>query len=302
MYYKGDFMRCKLCNKRTAYADHHFDGEEIQLENLSEEKLERYKEYAQNGHETLPVCTICHSEIHGNETSWSQVKKLYKLRRDVIELRKATGNKIMALEEYEMDVSDLKEIVEGLSSKEKEIGKRLKQLVHKEDIWNWLQHVSGIGEINTAGLIAKVETPEKFDTISKLWKYLGQMPKSGFDPEGKYKNYQHYRQATKDGRTLTSYDIGSSFIKSGDFYRDIYDERRRKTEADKRFGDLEGNKSHYHNDARKVAVKKFLSHLWLVWRKMKGLEITEPYIIAKKGNGHNRFIEPPHLEKVDIKI
>lgn len=297
-------MKCRICKERETFAEHHFDGEEIDLDNLSKEKRDRYKAIENSGADTIDVCTICHAKIHGNEAEWDPIKALYKLRRDLIEERKAVDNRIRALEEYELDVSDLEDVSTQLQDKVDEISKRLKKLVRKRDIWNWLQHVNGIAEVNAAGLIATIVDPGKFDTISKLWKYSGQTPKNGFDFDSedcKYENYGHYRQATKENRTLTSYDIGDGFVKNGDFYRDIYDNRREKTESDERFGKPSENKGHYHNDARKVAVKKFLSHLWLVWRKMKGMEVTDPYIIANDSD-HNRFMKPPHLDKVEVEV
>ena len=285
--------KCKLCQERKTFAEHHFDGEEIHLENLSDEKREKYERLEEELDEVVDVCTICHSEIHGNEAKWDPIKLLFKLRKDLIEERKATNNRIRNLQEYELDVSDLQEVTDHLSEKIKSLKKRLKKEVRKREIWQkWMSDVTGIGEVNAAGIIANLNDIGDFDTISKLWKYCGLMPKSGLKEDGKYENYQHYRQATKDLRSLTAYDIGQRFIQAGGYYREVYEERREETEADERFGDPEEEKGHYYADARRIAVKMFLSHLWQVWREIKGYEVTEPYVLEQ--DGHNRKRNPPH--------
>lgn len=286
--------KCKVCEGRESFAEHHFDGEEIHLKNLSNGERKKYKSLEDSHNEVIEVCTICHSKIHGNIAKWNPIKLLYKLRKDIIKERKATKSRIRALKEYELDVSDLKEVAETLTNKEKKLSKRLKKLVREEDIWDWLEKVKGIGEINTAGLIAKLNFIEKYETVSSLWKFCGLMPKNGFDEEdSNFENYTHYRQATKEERTLTAYDIGECFVRNTEcFYRKFYDLKKEEYLENRDWSD-----GHCHAAARRYAVKMFLSHLWSVWRQMKGLEITDPYILSAN-NGHNRKVEPPHKEEI----
>jgi len=290
-------MTCELCEERPSFHSHHLDGEEINLENLGSRKKEKYLKLEGGGKETVDLCVECHSEVHGNEAEWSPIKVLYKYRKDLVEERKATRNRIRNLRQYEVDVSDLEEVEKTLVSKIDEIEKRLKSYVRDHDLWHWLKEIYGISEINAAGLIAKVGDISKFDTVSDLWSFFGLRPKSSFDFEGgcKWESYEHYRQATKEERTLAVYDIGENFIRKDSFYRQFYDERREKAENEEKFGKPEENKQHYYQDARRYAVKIFLSHLYEVWRRIEGLETREPYIMQEE---YHNYIKPPYLETI----
>lgn len=287
-------MKCELCEKRQSFHEHHFEGEDIDLSILSEDETEKYKEL-QKEREKLNLCVLCHSKIHGNIAKWNPIKMLYKIRKDLIEERKAIQNKIRNLKQYELDVSDLEEVKQSLMKKIEGIDGRLKDFVREEQIWKWLEKIYGISEINAAGLIATIGDISRFDTVSDVWAFFGLRPKSSFNfDESKWKNYEHYRQATKENRTLAVYDIGEQFLRKDSFYRQFYNERRKETEADERFGDPEENKGHYYSDARRVATKKFLSHLYEMWRRIEGLEVRKPYILADK---HHKYIKPPYLDE-----
>jgi len=49
-------------------------------------------------------------------------------------------------------------------------------------------------------------------------------------------------------------------------------------------------KGHIDAMARRKAVKLFLSHLWVKWRGIEGLPVTDPYVIEKLG--HKTKIDP----------
>jgi hypothetical protein len=57
-----------------------------------------------------------------------------------------------------------------------------------------------------------------------------------------------------------------------------------------------GLKAIAHRRAKRKAVKIFLSHLWEVARRLKGLPIRRAYVIEKLG--HGTVIEPPFAEDV----
>lgn len=89
-----------------------------------------------------------------------------------------------------------------------------------------------------------------------------------------------------------SWKIGESFTKAGGFYRGVYDEAR--AHYDKNTPD--DSKGHNFAKAKRKAVKRFLSDLWINWRELEGLPVRDPYVIDKmnhttmknfKGEGHN---------------
>jgi len=57
---------------------------------------------------------------------------------------------------------------------------------------------------------------------------------------------------------------------------------------------VKGAKLHVRLMAMRYTVKRFLADLWLVWRKLEGLQITKPYVIDVKG--HSDF-ELPETDK-----
>ena len=95
------------------------------------------------------------------------------------------------------------------------------------------------------------------------------------------------------------FQIGDSFIKQRTpVYRDIYDtEKARQIEKHlngecERCNKLGRKDKPGHPDAmaRRKAVKIFLSHYWLEYRKLEGLPISKPWVIAH--GGHVDLIKP----------
>ena len=106
--------------------------------------------------------------------------------------------------------------------------------------------------------------------------------------------------------------IGSSFIKqkaSKAFYRAVYDDERAKIdarypEADPKFmvrgkARLQHNPKHHFEHAKRVAVKQFLGHLWIVWRTMEGQNVREPFRPKDQPLGNHRFTVP-EVDEGDI--
>ena len=106
--------------------------------------------------------------------------------------------------------------------------------------------------------------------------------------------------------------IGSSFIKqkaSKAFYRALYDSERQKIdarfpEADPKFmvrgkARLQHNPKHHFEHAKRVAVKQFLGHFWIVWRTMEGQNVREPFRPKDQPPGNHRFTVP-EVDEGDI--
>lgn len=203
-------------------------------------------------------------------------------------------------------------------------------------IYDWLVALNGISPSFAARLLAYIDypgpiendadepcecsahDPERFRTISKLWRFAGLATVKGKAEVGT----QHYNRRLKAlllGPTL----IADQFVRQRTIiYRDVYDkEKARLTQlhpdplcnkcnafATKKgkswicpqgcqFKKGEGfkvryNPAHIDNMARRKMAKVFLSHLWLLWRQDEGLPISKPYIL-REGTGHSHYIEPP---------
>ncbi len=168
---------------------------------------------------------------------------------------------------------------------EKDLKKRMEWHLSGVGIYVWLNSIKGIGPVLAGGLIAYIQDIERFDTVSKLWKYGGW----AVYPDGTI-------QRRKKGEKLDynpklkqiCWKIGESFVKIGDFYRERYEEYR--ADEDENHPDL--SKGHRYARAKRRTVKLFLSHLWEKWRELEGLETGEPYAIEHMDE-HTHKIEPP---------
>lgn len=86
--------------------------------------------------------------------------------------------------------------------------------------------------------------------------------------------------------------IGSSFVKqkaakSG--YRRLYESFRKDDmefhpEKIKENGKTKYNDGHMYNRAVRKTIKIFLSHLWMTWRELQGLEVRPPYVVKVLGH------------------
>jgi len=152
---------------------------------------------------------------------------LARVYQDIQGLRIALGNKTWAAEYgegrsvpaiYDEMISQLKEMEKNLI---KEAGKELK------DHPAWLCHgnrVKGFGTTLAAQLYGAIATIERFDTISKMWKYLG----LGVDTEGRADRMRKGQKACYNPRfKALMYNIGCSFIKTNSPYRRIYDDKKK---------------------------------------------------------------------------
>lgn len=167
-------------------------------------------------------------------------------------------------------------------------------------IWEWVTSIKGLGSGKMAAqLLAMIDDIERFDNISKLWRFAGEAVFDGKAERGMKGDKMHYNKRLKS----LCYLIGDSFIKQQTpVYVDVYYEAKRKLreqhpEAIKAPEDSPWKKiytdSHIDRMARRKMIKVFLSHLWVQWRTIEGLPVTEPY--AQAILRHDGIIEPPEL-------
>lgn len=96
---------------------------------------------------------------------------------------------------------------------------------------------------------------------------------------GKTRSYDAYAKKVM-------YLVGTSFLKAGGAYEEVYRRHRARLEAE-RPGWADGRK---HLTALRITEKLFLSHLWLVWRAALGLPTNAPYAEAELD--HAGMIDP----------
>ncbi len=180
-----------------------------------------------------------------------------------------------------------------LEQAENEVGKELAKVVEEIPIYkDYLSEIVGVGPITSACLIAYIQDIGKFDTISKLHRYAGL---SAIGGEAQRRHAGVNIDFNPKMKTLM-FKIGKSFLTShNEKYRAIYDEAHRMYEArgkydkDKNPG---GNKNKMHLMYRslKKPERIFLANLWVEWRKMEGLPISDPWIFAIGGHDKRHMI------------
>ena len=70
-------------------------------------------------------------------------------------------------------------------------------------------------------------------------------------------------------------------------YATIYYDYRSRLDNSPRYNDS----SDYHKSmmAQRYMIKQFLRNLWTTWRQLEGLEVDEPYEVAKLGNAPHKY-------------
>jgi hypothetical protein len=198
----------------------------------------------------------------------------------------------MLEERDDVDFEEYRKFGTMLEDAEKMMEKAIKKEIDNYPLWTeWLQYVKGIGPVFASYLICFIGDPGKFDTVSKLWMY------SGLGIVGT-EAATYKKHGVKANIRLKSklWNIAKSFLRNGDGYRTIYEEKRKAYERKhpKKIKDGQGktryNPAHMLRRAERKTTKIFLQHLWLIWRRLEGLPVTEPYPSAILGHSH---IIPP---------
>lgn len=233
---------------------------------------------------------------------------------DMQKLRIAMGGRIYAYSKAGLlDYIDPGPSLAKLKEAEKELEKEITSVVMKHPLWDaWFKDVKGIGPIMAAGIIAWRDDISKSDTISAFWKYHGLAPGQGRH-KGEKLDYN------PKAKTL-AWKVGVQLLKAKGHYTDIYysaklayeqrvdikgkhehiigyvtknGKKEPKYEAE---GGPKSYKLHIHYMALRKMIKRFLADTWVMWRRIEGLPVTEPYIFSErakeKGIAHEHYEQP----------
>ena len=190
------------------------------------------------------------------------------------------------------------EMYNALVESEDDAEKRIQQAVKEFAIYTeFLEDVRGCGPMMSAVVISQFDI-HKAQYPSSLHAYAGLDVVKG---KGRSRQKEHLvdqtyvdaegNEQTKKGISFNPFVktklvgvLGSSFIKSGGPYREVYDNYKYRlphmpAHADK-------TKGHIHNMAVRYMVKRFLTDLYKVWRELEGLPVAPEYSEAKLGIVH----------------
>jgi hypothetical protein len=242
----------------------------------------------------------------------NEINRKYQQRMKAIEDGKSVMSAYLEQEMYEvLEVETKLEVAAKAMARE---GKKLGA------IWEWVTGIKGIAGNLGAKLLARIDDIGRFDTISKLWRYAGYAV-----IDGEIDHPQGGEKRPYDAQLKSAvYEITDQFVRQRTpIYRAEYDEYREEDRRKhpnaicKKCGTVfsptirtcpecgQTNKglnllycnAHMHMRAKRKAGKLFLSHLWVNWRKMDGLTVTDPYV--QDVLGHTHIIPPPDLPDED---
>ena len=213
-----------------------------------------------------------------------QLRILVDMRDRVLQKnRVAFGNRIDAIqrgkdEAGEEELKTLQRWYSRFLDLEEEADGEIAELIKEFEIIDHMTEVKGIGPGLAAKVVCMIDI-ERAATISSLWKYAGYAVVNGERERPVKGEKLGYNKRLK----VNCYLVGTSFLRSSSPYRDVYDSAREYYDANR----PDWKKGRKHHAAMRKMVKLWLSHLWLVWRQIEGLTVSEPYAHAKLGHNHN---------------
>jgi len=193
------------------------------------------------------------------------------------------------------------------------------QIKDEPIVTEWLSLVTGIGPRLSGLLVVNIYDISRFDTVSRLWAYAGLKVEDGRAVKRAKGQKANWNSELK----TTAWKIAESLIKivptakrdNNGPYRILYDAYKAriivrevnrgsviyaKSNASAKWApvhygpeaeipaeapkDPEWTQGRINNMALRYIAKRFLSHLWVAWRKLDGLEIRTPYCVEHMGH------------------
>jgi len=218
------------------------------------------------------------------------------IKKELPSKEKFTGNEIIS----EYSELCLLALYIDMERREDSHFRRLEGLLNDVPIWTeYLKGLHGCGPA-MAGVIISEFDPHLARHISSFWKYAGLdvviNTESG-EGSGRSRREEHLVKRTyitkkkeiKERNSITFnpwlktklYVLGGCLIKAGGKYKETYDGYKFRLQNTPKWQDK--TDGHRHNAAVRYMLKMFLSDLWMKWRTLEGLEVSEPYSVAKLG-------------------
>lgn len=210
------------------------------------------------------------------------LRALIDLRdRTIQKSRIAFGNRMDAIERgTDKDVNGNYKMVmrwrDNFQRMEYEVDEDIRERITNVPIIDEMVKVRGVGKMLAAKVACMIDI-ERADTISALWRYAGFGVVDGIAEKKRKGEKLHYNNRLKTSCFL----VATSFLRTKSPYSTIYYNAKEYYAANR-----DWNKLHIHYAAQRKMIKVWLSHLWIVWRGMYGLPITEPWIIGKDSHTH----------------
>jgi hypothetical protein len=183
-------------------------------------------------------------------------------------------NRVLAILEGNADapqpiVDVLQEWAATYRKQEKEADAILRKAARKYPIIQEMSKVHGVAELLALKVAVHIDI-ERCQKISSLWRYAGYGVVEGSRERLKKGEKASFNRDLKTACWL----VARSMIRLNSPYRAVYDEARRRYDETR----PDWTNGHKHNAALGKMIKVWLSHVWLRWRELEGLPITNPYV------------------------
>lgn len=213
----------------------------------------------------------------------------------VTEALRIQGGVIATAYEYELAKSYLVHL-----EREQELEKNLGYALEEFPIWTkYLKGVKGCGVLMSSVILSELD-PYKARHASSFWKYTGlDVAEDGKGRSRKAEHLVKVKYTNKDGkedeRNSITFNpflktklvgvLGSCFLRcTSSPYKAIYANYKNRLENHEVY--KASTKGHRHNMAIRYIIKMFLRDLWVIWREIEGLPVTQPYHETKLGIVH----------------
>jgi hypothetical protein len=168
-------------------------------------------------------------------------------------------------------------------------------------VWDWLASHKGLkAGTHSARVLALIDDIEKFETVSKLWRFCGYSVMA----DGTAERRKRGQKATYNAKLKAAiYLVVDSFIRQqtpgySDYYYEVKKNYREQwpvkveNEPGSSPWPYRYTDSHIHRMAIRKVAKLFLQHLWVIWRVSEGLPVTLPWVFNDPAHMH--YIPPFH--------
>jgi len=174
---------------------------------------------------------------------------------------------------------------------EKEAKQRMERRLKEHPVWNgWLQYVHGVGP-RLGGKLLGILDFEKAQKPASFYQFCGLGTK-----KGKAIKHTKGRKSPFSVRAKTiCYQIGAQFLKNQSPYSEVYYRVREEYESAR----PDWTPIRRHRTAIRIMMRYFIGHLWEEGRKILGLEVREPYVVAYLG--HKDYVPAEKFVKVKRK-
>lgn len=262
------------------------------------------------GLETYPQCDDCQNrQLDQTLEEWSEngdvgernkspLRQLVDTRQSAQKLRVALRNRECAAlrGNDHADIAGLLEAKEHAKAIERVMDREIEHFLRDQadtnPIYILMQKAPYMGPILVARILSDYDVT-KAGTVSAAWRFNGFAP--GYDKAVKGQRRTFNRKA-RTAWMVWAMTIEMSKPGNGCKYRDFYEEQKARSYANPAHKDWKPNHHRFH--ALRLTAKLGISHFWETYRKLEGLPVRGPYVIATMG--HDGYISPQEYGWPDV--